>query len=159
MRVGSNDVLVRDYEPGDREACRELFQELVEAHRRLYPDGDIGSEFTLDGTIFVAEVEGRLVGYAGLLWHGRRAELEPIVVASTHRGRGVGRALAERVVEEARHGGAVRIFVRPVARNRDALAFFHSVGFDVLGYLELQIEFQPRERRGGERIGGREFRV
>jgi len=111
------------------------------------------------GSSFVAEEEGRIVGYAGLLWHGRKAELEPIVVAPAARGRGVGRALAERVVAEAKARDAVRVFVRPVGRNRDAIAFFHELGFDTLGYVHLQIDLEPRDRRPGERIADREFKV
>jgi GNAT superfamily N-acetyltransferase len=152
-------VIVRDYERRDREACRRLFDELVEAHRGLYPGADIGSRFNLEGQIFVAEDDGRVVGYAGLIRHKRRVELEPIVVASSHRGRGVGRALAERVVQEAREAGAIGIFVRPVGRNRDAIAFFHAMGFDVLSYLRLEIDFEPRERHLAERIADRDFRV
>jgi N-acetylglutamate synthase-like GNAT family acetyltransferase len=152
-------VIVRDYEPRDREACRALFAELVEIHRELYSDAQIGAEFVLEGRIFVAEDEKRVVGYAGLLRHGRLVELEPIVVAQEERGSGVGRALAERVVEEARATGAVRVFVRPAARNRDAVAFFHELGFDTLGYVQLQIDLEPRERHAGERIAGREFKA
>lgn len=152
-------MIVRDYEPGDEGACRALFEELVETHRALYPDGDVGSNFELEGRIFVAEDEGRVVGYAGLLWHGRRAELEPIVVASDQRGRGVGRALAQRVIEEARAGDAVRVFARPVARNRDAIAFFHSIGLDTLGYVQVQMDLKPRDRKPAEQIAGRPFRA
>jgi hypothetical protein len=41
-------------------------------------------------------------------------------------------------VQEARDAGAARIFVRPAARTSEAILFFHSCGFDVLGYIELQ---------------------
>jgi hypothetical protein len=37
--------------------------------------------------------------------------------------------------------------------------FFHSVRFDVLGDVELEVDFEPRERQMGERIAGRDFRV
>jgi [ribosomal protein S18]-alanine N-acetyltransferase len=107
----------------------------------------------------VAEEEQRVLGYAGLLWHGRRAELEPIVVAREARGRGVGHALAGRVVEAARGGGAVRVFVRPTARNLEAIGFFHELGFDTLGYVQLQLDLEPRERRAGETIAGYDFKV
>jgi N-acetylglutamate synthase-like GNAT family acetyltransferase len=152
-------VIVRDYEPSDEDACRALFDELLATHRQLYADAEIRGELTLEGRIFVAEDDECVVGYAGLVRHGRQAELEPIVVAREARGRGVGRALAERVVEEARAAGAVRVFVSPTARNRDAVAFFHELGFDTLGYVRLQIDLEPRERHAGERIAGREFKV
>jgi N-acetylglutamate synthase-like GNAT family acetyltransferase len=152
-------VIVREFEERDLDACRSLFEELVETHRRLYPDGDVGSTFELPHRVFVAEEDGRLAGFAGLYRHGRHAELEPIVVLPDRRAGGVGRALVERVVREARDGGAVRIFARPTARNRDAIRFLHACGFDGLGYVHLQIDFEQRERRPGERIADRDFRV
>jgi N-acetylglutamate synthase-like GNAT family acetyltransferase len=152
-------VVVREYGGRDFDACRALFDELLETHRALYPDGDVRGEFAPEGRMFVAEEEGRVVGYAGLLLHRRRAEVEPIVVAQDHRAQGVGHALVERVVCEAQEIGAAGIFVRPTARNRDAIAFFHSVGFDVLTYLRLEIDFEPRERYAAERIARLDFRV
>jgi GNAT superfamily N-acetyltransferase len=152
-------VIVREYAPADAEACSKLFEELVETHRELYPDGVMGSEFRPEGRLFVAEDDGRIVGYTGLLLHGHRAEIEPIVVARDRRGTGVGRALAERIVQEARDLGAARVFARPVARNREAIAFFHSIGLDTLGYVHLQLDLESRERQPGETIAGHEFRV
>jgi ribosomal protein S18 acetylase RimI-like enzyme len=152
-------VNVRPYADDDERACRALFAELVETHRRLYPGAQIGETFEREGEGFVVEDAARVVGYAGLLWHGRVAELEPIVVAPSHRGRRAGRLLAAHVVEVARERGAIRVVVRPVGWNLDAIAFFHSVGFDVLGRLELQYELEPRERRDGPLLGGKAFRV
>jgi GNAT superfamily N-acetyltransferase len=91
--------------------------------------------------------------------HGRRAELEPIVVARDRRGHGVGRSLADAVVSAARAAGTIRVFVRPTARNAEAIRFFHSCGFDLLGYAQLQVDFEDRERRPGVRLAGREFSV
>jgi N-acetylglutamate synthase-like GNAT family acetyltransferase len=152
-------VIVRDFRESDRTACTELFAELVDVHRALYPDGDVGGEFGVEGRLFVAEEAGRVVGYAGLIPHRRRAELEPIVVAHGHRGRGIGKALVERAIAAARDGGATGVFVRPTARNRDAIGFFHNAGFDRLSYLRLEVDFEPRERRAGERIGERDFAI
>jgi GNAT superfamily N-acetyltransferase len=154
-------VIVRDFEPADEPACRALYQELVEVHRALYPDGNVGGEFQPEERMLVAEEDGRVVGYVGLRRHPKSVELEPVVVARDHRGRGAGRALVERAVEEARAEGegVKRVYVSPVGRNRDAIAFFHSVGLDTIGYVHLQLDLEPRERRPGESIAGREFRV
>lgn len=152
-------MYVRAYEERDRAEVERLFLELVETHRSLYPDGDVGSVFEVPTVAFVAEDEGEVIGYAGLEWHGRRAELEPIVVARSRRGIGAGRALVQRVVEEARSHGAVRVFARPVGRNAEAIRFFHAVGLDTIGRVELQVDLEPRERRGGETLAQRPFRT
>ena len=152
-------MIVREYESADEPVCRALFEELVEIHRALYPDGNVGSTFGPEGRLFVAEDDGRVVGYAGMLRHPHSAEIEPIVVDREYRGRGVGQALVERVVQEARASGVTQVYAQPAGRNRDALAFFHSVGLDVVAYLRVQLDLEPRERRRGERIADREFRV
>jgi L-amino acid N-acyltransferase YncA len=136
-------MIVRDYEPRDLDACRALFEELLETHRALYPDAEIEDEFVSEGRLFVAEEDGAVVGYAGL---------SPA--------RHPGGARADRdLVEEARRGGAVRVFVRPAARNRAAIGFFHELGFDTLGYVQLQLDIEPRERRRGDELTGRRFKI
>jgi N-acetylglutamate synthase-like GNAT family acetyltransferase len=152
-------VIVREYEPRDEPACRALFDELVEVHRALYPDGNIRADFQLEERILVADDEGRVVGYVGLRRHPKSVELEPVVVAQDQRGRGVGRALVQRAVDEARVEGVRRVYVSPTGRNQDAIAFFHSVGLDTIGYVHLQLDLEPRERHPAERLAGREFRV
>jgi N6-L-threonylcarbamoyladenine synthase len=107
----------------------------------------------------VAEDDGRIVGYAGMLRHPHSVEIEPIVIASGQRGRGVGRALIERVVSEARAEGVTQVYAQPAGRNAEALAFFNSVGLDVLAYAGVQLDLTPRDRRPGETIAGHNFRV
>ena len=110
--------------------------------------------------LWVAEDEGAIVGLAGLV-PGVEAELEPVVVAGGHRGRGIGRLLAEAVVHAARERGARTIKVRPVGRNVEAVRFFHRLGFDVLFQLELGMDLVDRDREvwvPGEHVAGRDFR-
>jgi N-acetylglutamate synthase-like GNAT family acetyltransferase len=152
-------VVVREYQQGDEPACRALFEELVEVHRALYPDGKIAADFQLEERMLVAEEAGRVLGYVGLRRHPMSVELEPVIVGRDNRGRGVGRALVERAVEEARAAGVQRVYASPTGRNRDAIAFFHSVGLDTVGYVHVQLDLEPRERRPAERIAGCEFRV
>ena len=152
-------MIVREYRAEDEPACRALFEELVEVHRGLYPDAEIRGAFQIEGRLLVAEDEGRVVGYAGMLRHPHSVEVEPIVIARGQRGRGVGRALIDRVVSEARAEGVTQVYAQPAGRNADALAFFNSVGLDVLAYTRVQLDLTPRDRRPGETIAGCEFRV
>jgi GNAT superfamily N-acetyltransferase len=161
---------VRGYEPRDLEACRALWVELTEWHRHIYDSPEIGGDdpgrafdehlakVGVD-SVWVAEVDGRVVGLAGLI--AEDFELEPVVVSERYRGVGIGRLLAEAVISAARERGARTVQVRPVARNIEAVRFFHELGFDILGHVDLQLDIADREPDPwipGERIADRDFR-
>jgi N-acetylglutamate synthase-like GNAT family acetyltransferase len=166
--------LVRGYREDDRAACRALWRELTQTHRDLYDDQSIGGDTDLGeyfdehlervGTdrVWVAELEGRVIGFTSLILDPQRpvGELEPIVVAPQARGAGVGRLLVERVVAAARDLGLARLDVRPAARNEPAIAFFHELGFDTLGQVELMLYLQePKDWPMRVRLAGRDFRA
>ena len=164
------ELTIRPYEDGDLAACRTLWAELTQTHRDLYDDQSFGGDDPGRGfdhylaedrpeRLWVAEADGGVVGLAGLLVTDDHAELEPIVVADAARGRGTGRALAEAVVAAARDLGFPRVRVRPVGRNTEAIRFFHALGFDVLGRVDLRIDLEPWPREPGERIADRDFSV
>lgn len=51
---------------------------------------------------------------------------------------------------------------RPLARNDAAIRFFHALGFDALGQLELILDLQPSDKqvwRAGATLAGRKFRL
>jgi GNAT superfamily N-acetyltransferase len=162
-------AVVRSYEAGDLDACRLLWESLTQWHRDLYENQEIGGddpgrafdehlERVGPSNVWVADEDGRVVGLVGLV-PGDPPELEPISVAEDFRGRGIGRLLAERVVTVSRERGHARVQVRPVARNSAALRFFHALGFDVLGHIQLELDLATPERwRAGETLAGRTFR-
>ena len=161
---------VRGYEPRDLEACRGLWVELTQWHRDIFDAPEIGGDdpgrafdehLSKLGAenIWVAEVDGQVAGLAGMIPDA--FELEPVVVSGRHRGQGIGRLLAEAVISAAREQGARTIQVRPVARNVEAVRFFHELGFDVLDQLQLGMDLVDRERDPwipGERLADRDFR-
>jgi GNAT superfamily N-acetyltransferase len=65
---------------------------------------------------FVAEAEGRVVGLVHCLFHrstSRLADvcyLQDLFTDAAHRGRGVGRALIQRVIEVAKEAGSSRVY-------------------------------------------------
>lgn len=63
--------------------------------------------------IWVAEVEGEVVGLTGLIPAAGEAELEPLIVSEPYRGQGIGRQLAVTVIEAAQANGARHLKVRP----------------------------------------------
>jgi len=161
---------IRGYEPRDLEACRELWVELTQWHRDIFDAPEIGGDDpgrafdehlakVGQENVWVAELAGQVVGLAGLI--PDVPELEPVVVAEQHRGQGIGRLLAEAVISAVRERGARTVQVRPVARNIEAVRFFHELGFDVLDQLQLSMDLVDRARDPwipGERLADRDFR-
>jgi GNAT superfamily N-acetyltransferase len=146
----NGSVTIREYTPTDLEACRGLWRALTQRHRDIYGDqsiggADPGTEFDQHllhprlAKLWVAVLNGELVGLCGLLVEYEESELEPIVVRPSHRNRGIGARLAQQAIAESRRLGMKFINVRPVARNVEAIAFFHREGFRLLGRLELSL--------------------
>lgn len=73
----------------------------------------------------VARAEGRVVGAVGMERYVPSVLLRSLVVDPLYRGRGLGRALVERLLRRAREAGAERVFLL----TDEALDFFSRLGF------------------------------
>lgn len=66
----------------------------------------------------------------GVWWAAEDALLEDLFVLESARGSGLGRALVDRLVQEARERGCRRIELDVNDNNAGALALYRSLGFD-----------------------------
>ena len=165
----SNDVTIRPFEEQDASACRALWAELTRWHRALYEDTSIGGDdpgsgfdgYPEQARLWVAERKGSVVGLVGLQIRGRQAEIEPVVVSFDVRGQRIGRSLVETAVEAARAEGVGQVKASPVARNALALRFFHRLGFDTLGHVDVLLDLErPKDYwNARESLAEREFRA
>ena len=96
---------------------------------------------------FIAELVGREAGYAKLRWGGDPAtheasqpvELSRIYAARQWLGRGVGQALMERCIDEARSGGGDMLWLGVWERNHRAIAFYERWGFVKVGEHDFMV--------------------
>jgi ribosomal protein S18 acetylase RimI-like enzyme len=96
---------------------------------------------------FVADVEGRAAGYAKLhpghlsdsVKGQRPIELVRLYVSKEWLGRGVGQALMQRCIEEARGLGFQTIWLGVWERNRRAQAFYRKWDFQEVGEHIFQL--------------------
>jgi phosphinothricin acetyltransferase len=111
-----------DSEPLSREEAESWW----EAHVRRNP-------------LVVAEEDGEVVGWARLLpWKQRGLDLieDLVYVDPVHHGRGIGRQLLAKVIEEARELGYRTIVATVAADNSNALKLHQGLGFHVVGTLK-----------------------
>ncbi len=164
-------MAIRQYDSSDLESCRSLWAEIVERHREIYDDPSIGGEnpgLEFDNHLntvgsdrtWVAEADGDVVGLASLIVDGEEAEVEPLVVAASHRGSGLGSELMNHVANEAKRLSVLCLYVKPVARNEEAISFFYDTGFCTLGHIQM---FQwlgesfPGQWKSGPELFGKRF--
>jgi len=166
------DQRTRLYEPRDHAPCKALWAELTQHHRDGYGDQSIGGDDPSHGldtylanpqlhATWVAEVDGRVVGMAGLIVRGEEAEIEPVIVTAACRSRRIGARLVREAVAHAKKRGIRFVSARPVARNVEAVHFFVDAGFDIVGQIDLFQDLAPaagRQWKDGMLIHGRELR-
>jgi N-acetylglutamate synthase len=95
------------------------------------------------GLSFVARHEGQLVGAVLAGTDGRRGYLQHLAVEPSHRGQGVGRALAERVVEALSALGIAKCHLMVRQENAQARAFWDHLGWTERADITLMSHSDP----------------
>jgi ribosomal-protein-alanine acetyltransferase len=92
---------------------------------------DLASDHTYYLVAFPPDERENIVGYAGLLAPrgGTDADIQTIAVTEGSRGHGLGRALMERLIDEARGRGVTEVFLEVRADNPVAQQLYGKLGF------------------------------
>ncbi|MGH9323423.1 MAG: GNAT family N-acetyltransferase [Vicinamibacteria bacterium] len=144
---------IREYDAArDREAVRNCYIQLQDFERSLDPrlppgeriaDASLEEMFThcreFDGSVLVAEWNGEVVGFVAVWTRYRSLEPEDdptvhayvsdLVVSSSHRRRGIGRALLEAAEEKARAARCPYVRLSVKAGNQGAISLYAEAGF------------------------------
>jgi ribosomal-protein-alanine N-acetyltransferase len=81
----------------------------------------------------VADQDGSIVGYAGLLTAGNQADVVTIAVALDRWGQGTGSALLEALLAEAARRGCSEVFLEVRTDNTRAQELYRRHGFTKIG--------------------------
>jgi [ribosomal protein S18]-alanine N-acetyltransferase len=81
----------------------------------------------------VAEVDGGIVGYAGLSLHDREAWVQNIAVRRDRQRHGLGRRLLEALLGEAAARGVTTVLLEVAVDNGPAQRLYAEYGFETVG--------------------------
>jgi ribosomal protein S18 acetylase RimI-like enzyme len=155
-------VTVKDATTGEElDAVRALMRSFVAWHRERHVDdlrlidgyfdaaafevevaGLPGKYSRPEGRLLLASLDGRAAGCVALRSLGDgSSEMKRMFVYPEFRGRGVGKALAARLVDEARSAGYRTMRLDTSVRQLEAIALYERLGFTRIGpYYELPDE-------------------
>lgn len=143
MSDSAEALRIRLARPGERKALETLqrraslalpdYREQLTAH----PDAiELPQEQIDRGEVIVAEIDGRVAGFAAVV----AGELDGLFVEPGLWRRGIGRALVEAAIHQARRAGlSLSVTASPGARS-----FYESCGFSAEG--EVDTRFGPAFR-------------
>ncbi|HEU5247096.1 MAG TPA: GNAT family N-acetyltransferase [Candidatus Udaeobacter sp.] len=137
---------IRAAAEADRDAIWEIFHEVVAAGDTYAIDPDVSREEALaywsgaDTQTYVAESTGRVVGTYILRPNqsggGSHVANAGFMVAPDARGQGIGRAMGEHCLNEARRlGFRAMQFNFVVSTNESAVRLWEDLGFKIVGTL------------------------
>ena len=138
------NIVIREAKKEDCPRLLELIKELA-VYERAPNDVTVTMEHFVESGFgkspvwwaFVAEVNNKIQGFALYYvrystWKGQAMYLEDIIVTEESRGRGIGRLLFERLIEEARKKKWDRIIWQVLEWNEPAINFYkkYNSSFD-----------------------------
>jgi len=138
-------IEIREATGGDWDSILPFFREIVAAGETYAYDPEMTDDEARDlwmvgppGVTFVALDDGRVVGsanaYANRPGPGSHVASASFMVDPASSGRGIGRALGERVLEWATDQGFMAMqFNAVVESNLAAVALWRKLGFDIVG--------------------------
>jgi GNAT superfamily N-acetyltransferase len=137
------EITIRRAVKDDCPRLLELVKELAEYERAPGEVTVTLAHFTESGFgekpvwwAFVAEVDKRIVGFALYYvrystWKGQAMYLEDIIITNEMRGKGIGRLLFDRLIEEAREKKFNRIIWQVLEWNEPAINFYKKYNADM----------------------------
>lgn len=142
-------VLVRGAEPRDGVELIKLLKAADSAAHVRVSANDIGSALDSDGTerVFVAEVSGKLIGFASVqvtesfAYTRPTAELTNLFVLPGYRRGGIGSQLLSAVIAHSENHRVLELFARVNEKNLGASNLYESLGLRRANHNEYRLRY------------------
>lgn len=97
-----------------------------------------------DTLFLVAEDNGEICGYAGIVMVPGDGDITNIAVKESRRGNGIGRMLVKELIKESEEQGVSRVFLEVRKTNAPAIGLYEKMGFAQIGIRKDYYE-EPKE--------------
>jgi ribosomal protein S18 acetylase RimI-like enzyme len=129
---------IRKFQEADRTS-------LIELWNTAFPDDPphnepsivIDAKLAVDDLIFIAELEGTLVGACMAGYDGQRGWLYAVAVLKDQRRSGTGAALVKYAMQSLRKIGCIKVNLQIRSTNTEVAAFYKSMGFAIEERLSM----------------------
>ena len=141
-------IRIREAKESDLLTIRKLTLELIEAMGntegidiKLIAENCRNLLSTANSYILVAEIEGIIVGFVNfttrktILHRGLSGLIDELIIAKSHRGKGIGKQLLSGAIEKSRQLGCCEVEVSTEKTNIKAREFYRQCGFTERGVL------------------------
>lgn len=139
-------INIRPYKPSDSDSLWNIFHAVVQGGDTYTFLPDTGKEEALDyftdkkNKCFVAEIDGKVAGMYALRKNrkgfGDHIGNASYMVSPDFQGRGVGKALGQHSIEQAKKEGYLALqFNFVVSTNTPAVNLWKSLGFEIIGTI------------------------
>lgn len=139
------NLIIREFRPDDKDDIIRIYKSITQRFDTIDINQVVDEQALSDtGACFVAEHDGRLVGYivSYLLTASfgiqQSAWIPTFGVDPDYMGRGIGRSLAQAVFDFFKARGIQNIYTSVRWYDTDVLSFVRTLGFDRSEFINLQ---------------------
>jgi ribosomal protein S18 acetylase RimI-like enzyme len=141
-----NEIVIREANDSDVERILELYRETGIGPQESFLPEEAREQLAVlrkypSYRVFVAEAGGIVVGTYELLImdnlakRGKKSAIvEDVAVSKQQQGRGIGRAMMEHAMQQARDAECYKLVLSSNLQRTDAHAFYEALGFKKHGY-------------------------
>ena len=128
--MGVGVIMVRRFEPADVAAA--LVMEEI-GQPQPWTEEIFNSELSAENRTYLVADDSVVCGYGGVMLVGDEARITNLLVASDHRGQGIGRRLMIGLIESAIAGGARHLTLEVRSENEAARSLYSGLGLAPVG--------------------------
>lgn len=141
-------MIIRPIEDSDSDAVAALWREVF-PHNPFWniPEKDIAKKLEVQRELFfVAEIEEEIVGTAMAGYDGHRGWVYYVAVSPNHRREGIGEALMNRVEDELKKIGCIKLNLQVRSSNTGVVEFYKKIGYGVEDHVSMgKLLIDPRK--------------